>query len=68
MDSPLDNGTHVSKTKISKDIVVRQSMLFPGVKLISLAIASMKLCTAWWVIMTPFGFPVDPDVYMTYAL
>ncbi|SPZ38176.1 Uncharacterised protein [Rhodococcus wratislaviensis] len=28
----------------------------------------MQLTTLWWSMVTPFGVPVDPEVYITYAV
>ena len=65
---PNASATHVSNTKISKLIVVKHNILFPRLKSILLLIPKIKLSKDFLLISTPLGFPVEPDVYITYAV
>ena len=49
--------------KISKDTVVKHAIRLPIEKSIISDTPSMKLCSPSFVISTPLGFPVDPEVY-----
>ena len=65
--SPFDSATRLSSTNMSKHTVVTHSILFPLSNSILSPKPSIKLLTPLFFIFTPFGFPVDPDVYITYA-
>lgn len=53
----------LSRKKISKDTVVKHAIRLPIEKSIISDTPSMKLCSPSFVISTPLGFPVDPEVY-----
>ena len=59
---PSDNGSQLSNTKISKEIVVKLAILFFLVNSILSFIPMIKLCTNLCSNITPLGFPVEPDV------
>ena len=60
--APDSRGSHNSKPKISNDGVVTESKVSreskPGVD----CIEHKKLTTERWLISTPLGWPVEPDV------
>ena len=63
--APIINGRNISIIDISKLIVVNDnkiSSLYTGN---SLLISIKKFNKFSYVICTPLGFPVDPDVYIT---
>ena len=59
---PFTNEHHNSKTNISKEIVVKETIVLSGEKFICLDTPIIKLCTLSCVSITPFGFPVEPEV------
>ena len=59
--NPLQTGNKLSTTNISKLIVVIDTTVFPFIGVI-LFIEYIKLTTLLCLIITPFGFPVEPDV------
>ena len=48
-------------------MVVKETITFLELKSISFFIPFTKLCRFLCVIITPFGFPVEPEVYIKYA-
>ena len=60
--APLISGRYNSKPAMSKEIVVIESSLSFSVIPGSKAILKRKFTKFLWVIGTPFGLPVDPDV------
>ena len=64
---PEEREHHISNPKISKLIVVTDTMTLFGLKSIIFFIPIIKLLRFLCVIFTPFGFPVEPDVYIKYA-
>ena len=61
--NPFCNGSKDSKTNISKQKVVTETIT--SSKWITLQVASIKLFTFLCVSITPLGFPVEPEVYIT---
>ena len=59
---PKHKEHHNSNPKISKQIVVSETQTLSGLKSIAFFMPSTKLCKFLCVIITPLGFPVEPDV------
>src|ERR1700752_4655500 len=64
---PLINGKYSSNPATSNDSVVTANSVSLASKPGSRCIDRRKFTRATCSIATPFGFPVDPDVYSTYA-
>ncbi|SKY21837.1 Uncharacterised protein [Mycobacteroides abscessus subsp. abscessus] len=60
--APAESGTSVSRSAMSKEIVVTASSDLPGPRPSPPTMWSVKFCRARCGITTPFGLPVDPDV------
>nr|WP_314413679.1 hypothetical protein [Streptomyces sp. DSM 40484] len=65
--APDTSGNHNSSPAMSKPGVVTASSTSPAPSPGRSAIADRKLARLPCVTCTPFGRPVDPDVYNTYA-
>lgn len=57
----------ISNTDTSKLIDVPANSREPAGRSVTPVSAVTPLTTPWWVIVTPFGRPDVPDVYITYA-
>src|SRR5207247_1374803 len=64
---PLTNGQNTSATDASKLTVAFCSTRSPSPSPNTSLIHLRQLLTPPWLTITPFGTPVDPDVYITYA-
>src|SRR5262249_47681438 len=65
--APTVSGRYSSRPAMSKEIDVTANSTSSCDRPGSRAIDVRKLTTAECVTSTPFGNPVEPDVYMTYA-
>ena len=59
---PKHNEHHSSNPNISKQIVVTDTIVLFLLKSINSFIELTKLPKFLWLILTPLGFPVEPDV------
>ncbi|MNC65610.1 hypothetical protein D3C75_1159150 [compost metagenome] len=59
---PCVNASSVSTTEMSNDSVVANNIDFAGANGIACLIPAIKFTTERCSIMTPFGFPVVPEV------
>jgi hypothetical protein len=59
---PFVRGRRVSNPNISKDIVVNDNIRSLSLKGIISVIPFIKFITALLGMVTPLGFPVEPDV------
>ncbi len=66
--APTSNGRYSSSPAISKVMVVTASTRSRGRNASSCSIACRKLNRLRWLISTPLGAPVEPEVYSTYAV
>ena len=64
---PDVNAHHISNPNISKHIVVTETITLSSEKSMIFFIPFTKLFKFLFVTITPFGFPVEPDVYIKYA-
>ncbi len=64
---PVDRVVSSSKTETSKFTEVPASMRQPGGVSRTRTSSRTPLTTLRWVIAAPFGSPVEPEVYITYA-
>ncbi len=64
---PTAKVVTVSKTETSKLTEVPARVRVPASMPTVSARRSTPLTTSRWVIVTPFGTPVEPEVYITYA-
>ena len=65
MRAPAMSGANSSHTEASNDVLVRCRTTSLAVSGNSCRIQAMWLTTARCSTITPFGVPVDPDVYRT---
>lgn len=65
---PVDSVVNNSNTDTSKLTEVLASIRHFAGAPSTVARWAMPLVTFPWVIATPFGVPVDPEVYITYAV
>jgi hypothetical protein len=60
--APTIRGRKISSTEMSKATVVTASRVSSAVSPGRSRMAARKLTTERWVIATPFGLPVEPEV------
>src|SRR6202042_3607361 len=65
--APAASVTHTSDTAASKLNEANASTFTPPVTPNTGPCATVRFTTPPWVTCTPFGAPVDPEVYITYA-
>ena len=65
--APLINGRNNSGSAMSNETVVMANILSVGLQSTSCCNAKRIFDSEPWLISTPFGFPVVPEVYITHA-
>ena len=60
--APTHNGRNSSRAAMSKESVVTATSASVASSPGFLRMEESRLTTAWWGIVTPLGFPVDPEV------
>src|SRR5712692_6520827 len=64
---PWSSGPNISHTESTKLSTVFWQQTSPGANPQPFHIQKNRFTEARWAASTPFGVPVEPEVYMTYA-